>query len=91
MALRCPQTSSVFDSAGALENNVDGTQTLTFNFKDIWHATGFRFHLYHKMAQLLVSSLMSQSVMMAWLLLYSNGVTTKLGMVALAKFSNPGV
>lgn len=85
------QTSSVFDSAGALENNVDGTQTLTFNFKDITqYATGFQVSSLSQdgstVGQLTNVSIGDDGVVAAT---YSNGVTTKLGMVALAKFSNP--
>ena len=80
-----------FDSAGHWKITWTA-QNAHFNFKDITqYATGFRFHLYHKMAQPLVSSPMCQSVMMAWLLpLTAMALPTKLGMVALAKFfSNP--
>ena len=84
------QTSSVFDSAGALENNVDGTQTLTFNFEDITqYATGFQVSSSQNgstVGQLTNVSIGDDGVVAAT---YSNGSTTKLGMVALAKFSNP--
>ena len=84
------QSPSYFDSAGAFQNNVDGTQTLTFNFKDITqYATGFQVSSSQNgstVGQLTNVSIGDDGVIAAT---YSNGSTTKLGMVALAKFSNP--
>ncbi len=85
------QSPSYFDSAGAFQNNVDGTQTLTFNFKDITqYATGFQVSSLSQngstVGQLTNVSIGDNGVIAAT---YSNGATTKLGMVALAKFSNP--
>jgi flagellar hook protein FlgE len=84
-------TTGSFDSAGVLSNGVDATQTLTVNFKDVTqYASSFQVSSISQdgatVGQLTNVSIGSNGVIAAT---YSNGSTTKLGMVALAKFSNP--
>jgi flagellar hook protein FlgE len=85
-----PATGS-YNSAGVLSNGVDATQALTFNFKDITqYASAFQVSSISQdgatVGQLTNVSIGSDGVVAAT---YSNGTTSKLGMVALAKFSNP--
>ena len=85
-----PVTGS-FDSAGILSNGVDAAQTLAFNFKDITqYASAFQVSSLSQngstVGQLTNVLIGSDGVVAAT---YSNGSTSKLGMVALAKFSNP--
>nr|WP_321271268.1 flagellar hook protein FlgE [uncultured Tolumonas sp.] len=79
------------DSAGILTSNVDMTQTLTFNFNNVTqYASSFQVSSLSQngstVGQLTNVSIGDDGVVAAT---YSNGTTNKLGMVALAKFSNP--
>ncbi len=89
-ATATPSTGS-YDSAGVLPNGVDATQTLTFNFLSITqYASSFQVSSLYQdgatVGQLTNVSIGSDGIIAAT---YSNGTTSKLGMVALAKFSNP--
>ena len=79
------------DSAGIFSSNVDMTQTLTFNFNNVTQfASPFQVSSLSQngstVGQLTNVSIGDDGVVAAT---YSNGTTNKLGMVALAKFSNP--
>ncbi len=79
-----------YDSAGILPNGVDPTQTLTFNLSLTQYASSFQISSLFQdgatVGQLTNVSIGSDGIVAAT---YSNGTTEKLGMVALAKFSNP--
>lgn len=84
-------TVGTADSAGILTSNVDMTQTLTFNFNNVTqYASSFQVSSLSQngstVGQLTNVSIGDDGVVAAT---YSNGTTNKLGMVALAKFSNP--
>ena len=84
-------TVGTADSAGIFSSNVNMFQTLKFNFEDITqYASAFQVSSISQngatVGQLTNVAIGSDGIVSAT---YSNGTTSKLGMIALAKFSNP--